>query len=431
MKNIARLAVVLLACIGLVPLAFFAGLIAVGLVLGLSPELRSDLQEIVTVVDASEPVPVTTLGTISGYVLDAEGEPVEGARVVFGCSGETWSGRDGFFNLVVTDQSGPGDPFEDRFETLVLAAFAPGHMPAAIEGFGKRFQRPLLRSNVVLQFEGPERVIRGRVVDADGRPVRGYLIEPVEALHLDPYCTSLVEIPAYSDTVRSDRRGRFVLRGLRSRPYHLRAVDPKTLLAVEAGPYGEGTVEVELRLPEDPWRTVEGVVVSRATGERLSGVKVGVRREPSGMVESWGTAREHTTTDVNGRFRLERVPLEGVRLAALDSSIKHNAVVPAGKDQTRLEVTRLMRFRTRTSGDRVRMRALDADGEPLSVAYVRPGGGRSYYGLAPVIDDGVYEVEETAAELALYDDQGDEFEDEVLRVDLPLIWQMTTTVELP
>ena len=99
---------------------------------------------------------------VTGRVVDREGHPVRGARVR---TGSDWFGSDP--PIVETDGNGRFHLGHLRLRETVITVQAKGHGPERIELDARTGFPP-----VELKL-GTPRTIQGRVVDRDGRPLRG------------------------------------------------------------------------------------------------------------------------------------------------------------------------------------------------------------------------------------------------------------------
>ncbi len=274
---------------------------------------------------------------LHGRVLDAAGVPVFDAHVSLGERSAS-TDSDGRFAL----------PLGSRFERGVLRAAKRGAggsaMPYAWAELepGARRERPLV---LVLPSEPPS--IRGIVVDAAGKLAAGALVWTPDTTHFGDvdfehggrWITGVGTLEGVvggqsgpwerSVEAMADEQGRFELRGLLPREYEVFALDPETLAF--AGPVRAHPERAPARLVLAPasGRPIAGRVVSR-TGEPLAGVRVGVVRRfdwtrPERAIDPWqgsplvppDAVRRldgRATTDAEGRFALNAVPVAGTSL---------------------------------------------------------------------------------------------------------------------
>jgi hypothetical protein len=257
---------------------------------------------------AGKPADAGTLGltpgfAVEGAVRDDLGVPVRGARVLLQESA-SFDDREAFLAEAVAGDDGgfgvPGVPAERPVLWVVRAA---GHMEAKGRLGGET------RLEVVL--ERAQRV-DGRVIDADGAPVRGaavtvrYVRERSSRNHGRP--------------IETDEDGAFAFH--REMPDRT-AVEVKAegfrTLKRELEPLAEAGWPKETSLGDlmlDPGRSLRGRTVDGATGAAVGGVDVKTtvaRKEGSVVVLD----EQRATTDAEGRFELSGLPPEGpVTLAA-------------------------------------------------------------------------------------------------------------------
>jgi RNA polymerase sigma-70 factor, ECF subfamily len=278
---------------------------------------------------------------VYGIVLDARGQPTEGAIVAVG-GDSVRTGSDGRFaapwhfgmrpTRVRAVQAGTGA----AAALLVPGTDQPGWHP----------DRP-----ITLQLPDAVGEVRGRVVDADGSPLGGVHVwtpdltwlgnvdvdhqghqlsspSSVEGVVNDPNSGIDAILELGTDT---DADGRFVLRGLTARPYPLFAMAPITLAS--AGPVMANPGDsVELRLARPTLHRVSGQIVAAIGGEPLASVRVSVGRrlawqrpqrdddpwagspmQPAGA--SHGFRELSVTTDAEGRFALPPLMTDGAYLS--------------------------------------------------------------------------------------------------------------------
>jgi protocatechuate 3,4-dioxygenase beta subunit len=253
--------------------------------------------------------------TLAGTVVDHAGVGVPAARV---------SSRD---HTTRTDDAG-------RFTIKIDGNAHEGWLMALKDGFlpARLAFDPAKPPDaaIVLRLEGAPLSISGRVVDGDGKPLRGIRVWTADPTlfastreHGIQFVENLLSGPTARNfwvTVESDDDGRFVLRGLMPRDYRIHAMDPKTLALEEAGPVKAGSTGVVITLPGgDVHSTVAGVVVS-LTGAPVAKVTVKPQRDTfSFSVDRGGTSTSHADTEAvvtgeDGRFSLRNIPTKGVYL---------------------------------------------------------------------------------------------------------------------
>jgi RNA polymerase sigma factor (sigma-70 family) len=290
------------------------------------PKPQADAQRPTTV----QPVtPEERNGSIEvrGRVLDPDGQPVTGARLVFVHAPvemgpeKVWatSSPDGRFHFAV------GKSFQDP---LVENPWDYTFVVAVAEGYGFAWARvrPDKPGEVTLHLVKDDLPIQGRVIDLQGKPVAGATvrIEPelfvptrgdladwlkaLEANKRDADLTALhsTAFATLFPPVQTGADGRFQIKGIgRERVVCLRAEGPtiatqqvramtRAAVTTRSAPQG---APVDLLVV--PTRPVVGVVRDKDTGKPLAGVTVR-SHDWNGLVR--------TTTDKDGRYRLVGLP---------------------------------------------------------------------------------------------------------------------------
>jgi len=280
-------------------------------------EQRSDL-----VLTLAKPGETTSL-FVEGVVVHADGTPSTKGFVRFG--GEACGlDEQGRFKMPID---------VGNLEDHTLVAIERGYQAAVVPGF----QAKVRASPGAIPFQrlvlgGPPLAIEGRVVDHEGRPMAGWIVQP-----LDPVVLVESTIPPESaESVAHDgvlatstgADGAFRLDGLQERAYRLQAHSSTELASVESEPIAAGSRNVRLVVPADAFfETLEGVVVA-ADGTPIPGVEI--RAALVVMRTSWGFTTEHSdpvTTDAEGRFAMKRVPRRNVSIDA-----GGDAILPVSRD---------------------------------------------------------------------------------------------------
>ncbi len=258
---------------------------------------------------------------VRGRVLDPEGKPVPGARLVFVYASvekapdKIWatSAAGGSFRFSVARRS-----IEDAAwygnawgQTYVVAA-AEGH------GFAWARVRPEAAGDLTLRLVPDDVPIRGRVLDLEGKPVAGVTVRIDDELQVPAGGTGLTSLQSAAfatlfPPVKTGADGRFQINGIgRERAATLRVEGPTIAtqqvkaVAQTAGKAGARGVPFDLLAV--PTRPVVGVVRDKETGKPLAGVVV--RSYTVGGAEDFnGLVR--TTTDKEGRYRLVGLPKRG------------------------------------------------------------------------------------------------------------------------
>jgi RNA polymerase sigma factor (sigma-70 family) len=268
--------------------------------------------------------PRSSDGLVRGKVVDAAGEPVDGALVAFGVE-TTRTEKDGTFAFALQDPKSSNARFGVAPETL--SALKPGFQPALFTA-PRREGKPDWPATVTLRLGAAPLSITGRVVGHDGVRLAGVQVWLADAALFGAGSQGLllVENVLAGDpgkrwrSVETDRDGRFELAGLVAREYTLRAMDPNTLLHADRKAVAAGSSAVEVRLPTDELiPKVAGVVVGR-DGSPVAGAKIfpmcdAFRLRAQGSVISTShAALDGTRTDGEGRFELLNLPKSFVYL---------------------------------------------------------------------------------------------------------------------
>lgn len=233
---------------------------------------------------------------IAGRVLDAEGHPVESARVRISVPGlpealfnfmpdseglQQVSGADGSFALRVPGpQSGPWKQGLDLTATHpALGVGRAGPIPFPGEGQGW--------PEVVIQLSQGS-TIEGTVTDPAGSPVRGARIRA--SISIPPNADREVQMissmlpDSSGKTAYSGADGRYRIEGLWEGRYdiqaHARGFAPKKIEGIEVG---RGTIPLDIAL--DAGARIEGRVVDGA-GAPLAGIEVIAYLEPERPAEA-------------------------------------------------------------------------------------------------------------------------------------------------
>ncbi len=279
---------------------------------------------------------------LQGVVVHADGRPAQGAKVRLD-ELATKTDADGRFGLQQ----------EWASEEAPLVAALPGFQPALLPSSGALMQQDLPPPFVRLVLGGPTLAIQGKILDAEGKPCRGWQVNLRDGTVLTPGQVpfDLAEDLARGKKVatKSDKQGAFELEGLLARDYVVQAYDLESLLMLRSDPVAAGTLDLVLRVPADAvLERLAGVVVAR-DGTPLAGVRVETRLVTAeyGGGMSWDHGMG-ATTDSAGRFELEQVPRRHVSLQVEGESVIPEAFglerVHAGGEE-RFEVARRCHLR--------------------------------------------------------------------------------------
>jgi RNA polymerase sigma factor (sigma-70 family) len=257
----------------------------------------------------------------AGRVLDADGRPRPGAAVALTALPLLpidQRGRASAQPRVIAETRADAD---GRFTLSVTPEVAAAHMRFTVVTAGAGtapcwYWRPddAPRQDVELRLERRDHTVRGRLVDAGGRPAVGVTARVIQLAPKDPQ-RGFVQFPesgAGGDLpgpVTTDGEGGFEVHGLLPNcRVELRVQDDRfapQFLTLTTGT-GDQTDAGPLRLA--PRRAAEGTVVCRETGRPLADVLVLVIGPLNSLVE--------TRTDAQGHFRLHPFPGPGVSLSA-------------------------------------------------------------------------------------------------------------------
>ncbi len=330
----------------------------------------------------AEPLAVTLQPAIrvSGRVVDPGGEPVPRAQVMafaerqrggaraMRTGGRAQSDEEGRF---VIEEVEPG--------TLRVTATAEGRQPAELGGIAAPPGRDVEGLELVL---APGATVEGRVTDADGRPVPGVLVNPVEP---DRPGTRMMMMFRGGT---SDGDGWYRIEGLPPGPRSIAAEDDQGRRAVGDLDVRPGSNRLDLRFRGGV--EVAGRVVD-AEGTPVADAEVALAAPNRG----WGEQR--VTTGAGGGFVLEGVGEGEYRLLASKegyAAAESDPFKVAGAPVTGLEI-RLQGGGAITG----RVLGLEPDALPrVMVRANRAGGGGSFQFQQGVVDfEGRYRFAALAA----------------------------------
>jgi protocatechuate 3,4-dioxygenase beta subunit len=281
---------------------------------------------------------------IRGRVFLPDGKPVAGATVLALRRVQT---DDAKRAPLAKTTAGPNGEFMMRVPRNQPSDGMGGGPPtiaAEAKGFGTQWRlwRPRLDgSNELVLKLVPESLLHGRIVDREGKPVRGVRVKRAWQNTIDDDFESWLEavtsgdapipgrladqLPAYDDEseppIVTDQDGRFTLTGIgadRVAGFELRgdtiayallnvvarAIKPVTI----KNRFGEanGLFGADFTYEAAPTRPIVGTVRDAATGAPLAGVSI-VSKQIAGLPRALeGIVR--TVTDAQGRYRLVGMP---------------------------------------------------------------------------------------------------------------------------
>ncbi|MFT4841245.1 MAG: hypothetical protein ACI8UD_001665 [Planctomycetota bacterium] len=309
------------------------------------------------------------------------------------------SDDNGLFEVELKGSSGNGD----------LIAYARDVQPAILPDFAKQLAKnPSLAHNIVLNLGPSTLSISGRVVDASGSPIRNAVVVLDDGI-ADGNSYQWIENSISGQRgqgEKTDRAGRFTLKGLSDRNYNVRAIDKAGVVVLESGPVPAGTKDLVLRTPKQPHRRIEGVLVD-ANGAPIVGARLGIkaylfRVANRAQYETIGVPIESGS---DGYFVIEKCPIEHIDIWIGGTGIKTmDLEIPAGDAPARVVVQRLFKFVPRITGDGTadHFAVLDAEGNRMTSARHSPGMTSHNYVHDIVADNSpFYEVDDRATQLLL------------------------------
>jgi RNA polymerase sigma factor (sigma-70 family) len=257
---------------------------------------------------------------VRGRVLDPDGKPVPGARLVFVYAStekapdKVWatSAADGGFQFSVARSIEDAAWYGNAWDQTYVVAAAEGH------GFAWAHVRPETAGDLTLRLVKDDVPLRGRVLDLEGKPVAGATVRIDDELAVPAEkgtdLTSLrsAAFATLFPPVKTGADGGFQVSGIgRERAATLRVEGPtiatQRVQAVARPADKAGTTPrgVPFDILAVPTRPVVGTVTDKETGKPLAGVVV--RSYAIGGAEDFnGLVR--TTTHKDGHYRLVGLP---------------------------------------------------------------------------------------------------------------------------
>jgi hypothetical protein len=222
---------------------------------------------------------------ITGQVVLADGSPAVGAFVSIG-SLASMTDAQGLFLIDLerwlamrVDEAAPTIVTAVRSGLLPVSRTLPSVQEARASGWPK---------SIVLRLVGVPLTITGVVVDDQGAPMSGVLVEPDDMTAFGfvrrPGMPALGGSPktqeqlAGGKAVRTGADGCFALGGLLDRNYTIRALVKPSLLTGVSGPVAAGSQGVRLVLKRSSIGTIAGRIIDRS-GVGIGGVRVAVSCE--------------------------------------------------------------------------------------------------------------------------------------------------------
>jgi RNA polymerase sigma factor (sigma-70 family) len=354
---------------------------------------------------------------ISGCVLDPDGKPVAGAKIYRAYNLDqgngllppaalrTTSGPDGRFRFTLSKS----ELAPDRRDALQVVAVATGYGPGWIQGV-----KPEAGKDLTLRLVKDDVPIHGRVLDLEGRPLRGVtlmifglgatdkedLTPLLQAMQdkrrISPYdfltkmlMHPVLGVPGLPTMLTTDADGRFQVKGAgRERVLLVFLGGPKVetellLICTRPGPKYEirDHPEAEFSFPAygatfdhfaAPPRPIIGSVRDKDTGKPLAGVKV--QLDPlllSAITDKEGKYRLDSLPSFEGSLRRPGVPLMAVATGDQPYLVAIKEAHPGPRSQP-IKVDFGLK-----KGVWVEGRVTDqATGKPLRHPHVQPRGGQ-------------------------------------------------------
>lgn len=250
---------------------------------------------------------------LAGRVELRDGRPAAGAWVGLG-DAITVADDEGRFRL---EPQSSGER-ANAPRTQVLCAVTKGWQPVRLACAASAVDAPdAWPDPLVLTFTEEALTIRGRVLDAEGRPVPNAEVRVVDGetagmrehvigntkFFMEATFEGLAAGREYEGAETANEHGEFELRGLQARDYSLRVDDPRTLATLESRPIAAGEHDIEIRFAsEKRVARLAGQVVSLA-GTPVAGESVRLQRTATdglGMPHVLESAS--VKCDAEGRF---------------------------------------------------------------------------------------------------------------------------------
>jgi hypothetical protein len=304
-------------------------------------------EEILTVV-LERGVPPTddpSWRVVHGTVRNQKDDPVAGATVRFG-SHRTESDEFGAYRLRVPPRIRLG---------VSLVATKRGLSPGIVREFGTGLldQPDVIRQDI--RMPGSALSISGRVRHSDGTPAEGWRVFLLDDTLLETTSEKTLEEASHSEPNRivTSASGEFLIGGLSSRAYRIRAYRPSSLVAVDSLQIEAGSTDVEIVIPQQHVGIVRGRVISK-DGAAMADISVELvldTRNPTGP--SSFQLGPKALSDSNGEFIFEGAPLLHARFRTQGARVVSETHSPSGPfDASPLEfvVTRRRRLQYHWQG---------------------------------------------------------------------------------
>jgi protocatechuate 3,4-dioxygenase beta subunit len=327
-------------------------------------------------------------GVIRGRVVDADGGPISDAFVDAERESDSATTTDGSAKRrlawgswsrkpVLTDMDGNFELEQLAEGTYVLKAYRQGGGEGVLEGVA-------LGSDVTVSLESPG-TLEGTIVVEGSSPPERFTI------NLTDRRAGIHVVDTFFRT-----QGAWRMTNVAEGRYEVLAQSSD----------GDGEVEIELASGETKSDieialtgrvTVRGKVVDLETGEPIPGMRVDIGRRSGSINISFGVGEDEGTTDHDGRYVLERVPIGPARAIVLPRSFGagdydfsfHSVTVPSGATEVTLPPLELVKKRLADgeAGGSLGLKlkegdpAEEAEDRRMLVGFVRPGGPAAQAGL--------------------------------------------------
>ena len=246
---------------------------------------------------------------VEGIVVDRDGRPVAGATIWAGPGGPLGAG------LAAAESAGDGTfRLRDRSSPCEVGARAAGHAPSVT---AMPTGAPGSVQQVRLVLRGPGAALSGRVVDAEGAPVAGALVQVGPDNHRYEIGETKIEGNQLRGlVVESDAEGRFRVEGIRPGEIPLRAIRAgfaRWKGTTTASPGSEAEVEIRL----GPGAVLAGSVLN-GDGHPVRNAIVTVR-DSTGEFHMWAVVAK------DGSYRLGDLPAGEFTAEAMSHGLGHVA----------------------------------------------------------------------------------------------------------
>lgn len=308
---------------------------------------------------------------ITGVVRTSDGQPAPEASVSFGQDSVRTS-NDGTFRLAL----GQYRP------EWVFSVARVGSTPHLDTTLAQQLREPGSRvEDLVVVLEPPQPSIEGHVVDADGKPCAGWLVDLADPSEWGSDSQTVEEVGAGNDAAPiTGADGSFRLSGLSRRPYRVYALDLTSMLRLESDVVWPGARDVLLRVPRDPVIEIVVVQVVDTQGQPVPDALI-QREIQTGTIGGTPVHRTHAAgkTDEAGRLTLRNVPRRGVAIGVRNrrwlrpATVMYDASVHGNALTVTVVRLRALTVRARSNPDYDNIQLVDAFGSVTEVELEFPG----------------------------------------------------------